>query len=86
MQLKKANVGCSELVKYSTEFLRGWFSQHLQHLGFHGLANITIVTKCLADLRDIPSQELAVFGWAILEDIDDTCLPRFRLRQYIRGP
>ena len=43
------------------------------------------VKKRLADLREVPSQELAVFGRAVIEDVNETRLPRLPLSEYIQG-
>ena len=73
-----------ECIKRFSEFLQGRFRQHFQYFGFYDLVDETIVSESPVDLNEVPSQELAVFGRAVLKHVDETRLPHFPLLQKTR--
>ena len=64
-----------------SESLRGRFSQHLHFSDFYNLANVAVGSRLEVNSRDDPPHELVIFGGTVLEDVNETFLPRF---QYIR--
>ena len=81
---KKANLGSSEHSEYLSEFLLGWFGQHLQLPRPHNIASGRNVKGSWVSSTGVPPQELAIFGRTVLEDVNETCLPPLQYRQLSR--
>ena len=58
---------------YSDEILRGCSRKHFQFSVFHGIIALRDHEDLCMD--DLPSQEFAIFGRTILEDVSKTSLP-----------